>query len=102
MRLVNPRDQQYVRTVMENLPESEARMLAAFGPGQGIISGQAVRFPLLVKIRYDEDLVSARTGDENFIQRAQEWHESAGSRSRAKAAAVAERLRKVPSRRGRA
>jgi DNA helicase HerA-like ATPase len=101
MRLVNPRDQQYVRTVMENLPESDARMLSAFGPGQGIISGQAVRFPLLVKISYDEDLVSARTGDENFIQRARDWHETSGFRSRARAAEASKRLRQLPSRRKR-
>jgi len=47
MRLVNPKDQSYVRSVMENLPESDERLLPGFGPGQGIISGQAVRFPLL-------------------------------------------------------
>jgi DNA helicase HerA-like ATPase len=35
MRLVNPKDQTYVRSVMENLPESDARMLPGFGPGQG-------------------------------------------------------------------
>jgi len=47
MRLVNPKDQSYVRSVMENLLESDERLLPGFGPGQGIISGQAVRFPLL-------------------------------------------------------
>ncbi len=92
MRLVNPADQTYVRRVMENLPESDARMLPGFGPGQGIISGQAVRFPLLVKIDFDRDLVGTRTGDEDFISRAREWRPNAAAASRERAAAVAERL----------
>jgi DNA helicase HerA-like ATPase len=84
LRLVNPKDQAYVRSVMENLSESDARMLPGFGPGQGIISGQAVRFPLLVKIKFDHDLLSSRTQGENFIQQATEWKpdEKAGDRKR--------------------
>jgi DNA helicase HerA-like ATPase len=100
MRLVNPADQTYVRRVMENLPESDARMLPGFGPGQGIISGQAVRFPLLVKIDFDQDLVGTRTGDEDFISRAREWRPDAGAVSRARAAAAAGRLAVVRARRG--
>src|SRR5690606_5507400 len=38
LRLVNPRDQSFVRSVMENLTESDARMIPGFGPGQGIVS----------------------------------------------------------------
>jgi DNA helicase HerA-like ATPase len=100
MRLVNPADQTYVRRVMENLPESDARMLPGFGPGQGIISGQAVRFPLLVKIGFDQDLVGTRTGDEDFISRAREWRPDAGAVSRARAAAAAGSLAVVRARRG--
>lgn len=98
MRLVNPRDQNYVRSVMENLPESDARMLPAFGPGQGIISGQAVRFPLLVRIDFDADLVGTRTGDENFIEQASQWQEPAEASSRRRAAEAARRLSSLPSR----
>ena len=98
MRLVNPKDQTYVRSVMENLPESDARMLPGFGPGQGIISGQAVRFPLLVKIHFDEDLVGSRTGDENFIKQAKEWKPDAGAGARARAAGTAAALARKPSR----
>jgi DNA helicase HerA-like ATPase len=98
MRLVNPADQTYVRRVMENLPESDARMLPGFGPGQGIISGQAVRFPLLVKIDFDKALVGTRTGDEDFITQAREWKPEAGARSRARAAAAAKKLLVRPSR----
>src|SRR5262249_17458802 len=86
MRLVNPKDQTYVRSVMENLPERDARLLPGFGPGQGIISGQAVRFPLLVKIDFDEDLIGTRTLDEDFVSRARAWKEDSRASSRARAA----------------
>ena len=39
---------------------SDANILQSFAPGQGIVSGQAVRFPLLVKVDHDADLVSQR------------------------------------------
>lgn len=73
LRLVNPRDKNFVRSVMENLSDSDANILQTFGPGQGIVSGQAVRFPLLVKVRFDSDLVSEVIGDEDFIAEAGAW-----------------------------
>ncbi|MGH7225959.1 MAG: hypothetical protein ACRELF_22300, partial [Gemmataceae bacterium] len=73
LRLVNPRDKNFVRSVMENLSESDAGILQTFGPGQGIVSGQAVRFPLLVKVKFDNDLVSEVIGDEDFIAEAGAW-----------------------------
>ena len=56
-----------------NLSESDASILQTFGPGQGIVSGQAVRFPLLVKVKFDGDLVSEAIGDEDFIAEAGAW-----------------------------
>jgi DNA helicase HerA-like ATPase len=73
LRLVNPRDKSFVRSVMENLSEADASILQTFGPGQGIVSGQAVRFPLLVKVKFDGDLVSEAIGDEDFIAQARAW-----------------------------
>jgi len=73
-------------------------MLPGFGPGQGIISGQAVRFPLLVKIRYDEDLVGSRTGDEDFIRQAASWKPDAAAPGRSRAAAAAAKLAAKPAR----
>ncbi|RYD85961.1 MAG: ATP-binding protein [Verrucomicrobiaceae bacterium] len=73
LRLVNPNDKRFVRSVMENLSEADANILQTFGPGQGIVSGQAVRFPLLVRVRFDEDLVSEAIGDEDFISDAAKW-----------------------------
>src|SRR5690242_19464266 len=58
---------------MENLSDSDANILQTFGPGQGIVSGQAVRFPLLVKVKFDADLVSDAIGDEDFIAEAGDW-----------------------------
>jgi DNA helicase HerA-like ATPase len=73
LRLVNPRDKNFVRSVVENLSDSDANILQTFGPGQGIVSGQAVRFPLLVKVKFDGDLVSEAIGDEDFIAEAGAW-----------------------------
>jgi DNA helicase HerA-like ATPase len=73
LRLVNPKDQAFVRSIMENLTESDARLIPGFGPGQGIISGQVVRFPLPVRIQMDEDLLNAEIGDENFFDQVSDW-----------------------------
>lgn len=73
LRLVNPRDKSFVRSVMENLSEEDAKILQTFGPGQGLVSGQAVRFPLLVKIGFDQDLISKAIGDEDFLGEASRW-----------------------------
>jgi uncharacterized protein len=75
-RLVNPRDQSFVERVMENLTRADSRLLPGFGPGQGIISGQGVRFPLLIQVQQDKELELTGLGDENFIQQAAEWTNS--------------------------
>ncbi|QYU68678.1 ATP-binding protein [Leptolyngbya sp. 15MV] len=90
LRLVNPNDKRFVRSVMENLSEQDANILQTFGPGQGIVSGQAVRFPLLVKVRFDEELVSEAIGDEDFIGEAGRW--KADPRRKANAETVARNL----------
>lgn len=73
LRLVNPRDQTFVRSIMENLTESDARLIPGFGPGQGILSGQVVRFPLPIRVQMDKDLLNAEIGDENFFDQASAW-----------------------------
>jgi DNA helicase HerA-like ATPase len=100
LRLVNPRDQSFVRSVMENLSDADARLLPGFGPGQGIVSGQAVRFPLLVQVRQDDELMFSTLGGEDFIQQARTWKPDAKAGGRASAAAAAAELRKLPDRRG--
>lgn len=90
LRLVNPNDKRFVRSVMENLSEQDANILQTFGPGQGIVSGQAVRFPLLVKVKFDEDLVSEAIGDEDFIAEAGRWKPDA--RRKAIAESIARNL----------
>lgn len=74
LRLVNPRDQNFVRAVMENLSEADARMLPGFGPGQGIVSGQVVKFPLPVYVQMDKDLLASEIGDEDFFDEIMHWN----------------------------
>ena len=75
-RLVNPRDQSFVEKVMENLSKDDSRLLPGFGPGQGIVSGQAVRFPLIIQVDWDKELQTQAIGDENFLKAAKDWQES--------------------------
>jgi uncharacterized protein len=75
-RLVNPRDQAFVEKVMENLSKSDSKLLPGFGSGQGIISGQAVRFPLVVQVDFDKDLVTRTIGDEDFVDAVRRWQDS--------------------------
>ena len=82
LRLVNPRDQNFVRQVMENLTDFDARMIPGFGPGQGIVSGQVVRFPLAVKVDMDHELRLAEIGDEDFFEQLEEWEPDAHAPTR--------------------
>jgi len=72
-RLVNPRDQSFVEKVMENLSKADSRMLPGFGPGQGIVSGQAVRFPLMIQVDYDKELLPPSLGSESFVEAVGTW-----------------------------
>jgi DNA helicase HerA-like ATPase len=98
LRVVNPNDQTFVRRVMENLTDSDARMIPGFGPGQGIVSGQVVRFPLPVRIKMDDELRLAEIGDEDFLAQATKWRpdSKAGVRKR-----IRESMAKVDSNRKR-
>ena len=46
LRLVNPRDQTFVRSIMENLTESDSRMIPGFGPGAGYCEWSSRSFPV--------------------------------------------------------
>jgi DNA helicase HerA-like ATPase len=61
---------------MENLSKSDSKLLPGFGSGQGIISGQAVRFPLVVQVDFDKDLVTKTIGDEDFVDAVRRWQDS--------------------------
>lgn len=67
---------------MENLTESDARMVPGFGPGQGIVSGQVVRFPLPIRIDMDHDLLLSELGDEDFFEQANAWTPDASEKVR--------------------
>jgi DNA helicase HerA-like ATPase len=83
LRLVNPRDQTFVRSIMENLTESDSKMIPGFGPGQGILSGQVVRFPLPVQVQMDADLLSSEIGDEDFFDQVDAWRPDGAASARA-------------------
>lgn len=97
LRLVNPRDKSFVRSVMENLSEADANILQTFGPGQGLVSGQAVRFPLLVKIDFDQDLISKAIGDEDFLEQASKWKKSEQQKRKSTNSALVETIKSVTS-----
>lgn len=99
LRLVNPRDQTFVRSIMENLTESDARLIPGFGPGQGIISGQVVRFPLPVQVKLDEDLLSAEIGDEDFFEQVDGWEPDSAAETRNANHAAIEEVEKIARRR---
>jgi DNA helicase HerA-like ATPase len=94
-RLVNPRDQNFVERVMENLTKADSRLLPAFGPGQGIVSGQAVRFPLVIEVDYDKDLVAPSIGDEDFVKAVADWEESPRAKTARRSDRIAAELDKV-------
>lgn len=51
MRLINPADQKFVKTVIETVGEEEAKLLPDLDIGEALICGQCVQFPILVKIK---------------------------------------------------
>ncbi len=62
LRIVNPNDQRYVRQVVESLGEDEAGLLPDLSTGDALLSGQFVRFPVVVHVelgraegRYEEE-----------------------------------------------
>ena len=54
MRMVNPADQNFVRRVVESLGEEETRLLSDLDVGEGLLSGQMVNFPVLVRMKPPE------------------------------------------------
>lgn len=87
-RLVNPRDQGFVEKVMENLTKADSRLLPGFGPGQGIVSGQGVRFPLVIQVDFDSDLITPALGSEEFLEQASEWVDSDQGEATARSDAI--------------
>jgi DNA helicase HerA-like ATPase len=65
MRMVNPNDQSFVRSVVETLAEDDARILPNLMVGEALISGQCVRFPVMVRVR--ESQTSGTYEEEDFL-----------------------------------
>ena len=73
---MNPRDQNFVAKVMENLTKADSHLLPGFGAGEGIVSGQTVRFPLVVKFDFDKELQTTVLGEEDFLAALSAWEKS--------------------------
>lgn len=99
LRLVNPRDQTFVRSIMENLTESDSKMIPGFGPGQGILSGQVVRFPLPVQVQMDADLLNSEIGDEDFFDQVDAWRPDAAAPARAESQKASEKIDAIAKKR---
>lgn len=54
MRMVNPADQSFVRRIVESIGEDDAQMLPDLDVGEALLSGQFVKFPVLVRIKAPE------------------------------------------------
>jgi len=72
-RVKNERDQRFIKNILENFDNDDAKQLPNLGNGQGVISGQIVNFSLPVQIKFDEHLINDDLGDENFIDLVHQW-----------------------------
>lgn len=72
LKLTNPTDQNFVKQILENITDAELRQLPALGPGEGIVSGQAIKFTNMVKIKHDKEL-EVEFFKEDFIADAKKW-----------------------------
>jgi DNA helicase HerA-like ATPase len=99
LRLVNPRDQRFVRDIIKNLTAADSKMIPGFGSGQGIVSGQVVRFPLAIHVHWDTDLKDAEIADEDFLTRAREWKPDSSARARAASRSRLENVSKAVAQR---
>lgn len=62
MKITNPSDQKYIRDIIESIGEDEVKLLPDLTKGEALLTGQFVRFPILVKVAkgdavgtYEED-----------------------------------------------
>ena len=74
LKLVNPKDQRWVQSVMEQMSDQDKNALKAFANGQAFISGHAVKFPLQVQVKRDIELETSIIGDEDFMEENERNH----------------------------
>ena len=84
MRLVNPADQRFVRTVIETLGEDDVKLLPDLDVGEALISGQFINFPVLVKIKKPESRGEREEGEKTAFEQLREEHAAAGKKPRRK------------------
>lgn len=71
LKLINPSDQKYVREVVESIGEDEANILPDLATGEALLTGECVRFPMLIKIEKPQS--RGRHEEEDFIQENKNW-----------------------------
>ena len=83
-RIKNQKDQKFVRDTSETFDAEDTKQLPALANGQGVISGQIVNFSLPVQIKFDEELINADIGNENFITSVDKWDDKESVKLRKK------------------
>lgn len=76
MKIMNPADQEYIRSSVETVTEDIVRDLPSLGRGEAIITGSAIKLPVAVRIRERKTKVGG--GDIDFIKI---WKEKNGGRT---------------------
>jgi hypothetical protein len=71
LRIVNPNDQKYVRQVVESLGEDDAGLLPDLSTGDALLSGQFVRFPVVVHV--EKGRAEGRYEEEDFLAKPGMW-----------------------------
>ena len=80
MRLVNPADQRFVRTVIETLGEDDVKLLPDLDVGEALISGQFINFPVLVKMKAPKSRGEREEGEKTAFEQLREEHATAGKK----------------------
>lgn len=66
LRIVNPADQKFVRETVESLGAEDAKLLPDLATGEALVTGECVRFPVLVQI--EKPRSTGRHEEEDFVK----------------------------------
>lgn len=66
LRIVNPADQKFVRETVESLGAEDAKLLPDLATGEALITGECVRFPVLVQV--EKPRSTGRHEEEDFVR----------------------------------
>lgn len=66
LKIINPSDQRYIRDVVESIGEEDARILPDLATGEALVTGECVKFPMLIKVELPES--RGKYEEEDFIK----------------------------------